>query len=283
MKTGWLIYQEEDAIRNKAFIGWFIEEASLQELSLQLVHREDLTIGIMQNKQQALIHNEPVQLPDFAIVRTIEPLLNLHLEAKGVTVFNSSAVATICNDKALSHHHINQLGLPMVDTIYSKKELMQDIPSLDYPFIVKEVSGRGGKQVFYITNKQDWLTCRKSIQGNIIMQPTAVQMGKDLRVFVVGKEIIGAVLRESTTDFRANFTLGGDARLYSLNDSEGKLIHKIIDHFDFGMVGIDFLIGHDGKLLFNEIEDVVGSRTLSACSDINILETYVGHIKQRIR
>lgn len=52
------------------------------------------------------------------------------------------------------------------------------------------------------------------------MQPTAVQMGKDLRVFVVGKEIIGAVLRESTTDFRANFTLGGDARLYSLNDSE---------------------------------------------------------------
>ncbi|MBP2077438.1 ATP-grasp domain-containing protein [Oceanobacillus polygoni] len=282
MKTGWLIYQEKDAIQNSTYIEWFIEEARLQALSLQLVHREAMKMGVVQNKQQVLIDSEPVQLPDFAIVRTIEPLLNLHLETMGVTVFNSSSVATICNDKALTHHYIHQLGLPMVDTIYSKKELMQDIPPLDYPFIVKEVSGRGGRQVFYITNEQDWLTCRKTIQGNIIMQSTAVQLGKDLRVFVVGKEIIGSVLRKSSTDFRANFTLGGEAELYLLNGSEEKLIKKIIDHFDFGMVGIDFLIGHDGTLLFNEIEDVVGSRTLSACSDINILEAYIGHIKRCI-
>lgn len=282
MKTGWLIYQEKDAIQNSTYIEWFIEEARLQALSLQLVHREAMKMGVVQNKQQVLIDSEPVQLPDFAIVRTIEPLLNLHLETMGVTVFNSSSVATICNDKALTHHYIHQLGLPMVDTIYSKKELMQDIPPLDYPFIVKEVSGRGGKQVFYITNEQDWATCRKTIQGNIIMQSTAVQLGKDLRVFVVGKEIIGSVLRKSSTDFRANFTLGGEAQLYLLNGSEEKLIKKIIDHFDFGMVGIDFLIGHDGTLLFNEIEDVVGSRTLSACSDVNILEAYIGHIKRLI-
>lgn len=60
------------------------------------------------------------------------------------------------------------------------------------------------------------------------------------------------------------------------------MIQKIIDHFDFGLVGIDFLIGHDGELIFNEIEDVVGSRTLSEISDINLLEKYVTFIKTKV-
>lgn len=189
MKTGWLIYKMEDANQNTSYIDWFIEEAQLQDLSLKLIRREDLTIGIIQNQQQVLLNNRPVELPEFAIVRTIEPLLNLHLETLGVAVFNSSAIASICNNKALTHHYIQQLGLPMVDTIYSKKVLMSDSPPLNYPIIVKEVSGRGGKQVYFITNEKDWHTCQNTIQGNIILQSADVQLGKDLRVFVVGKKL----------------------------------------------------------------------------------------------
>ena len=57
---------------------------------------------------------------------------------------------------------------------------------------------------------------------------------------------------------------------------------KIVHAFDFGMVGIDFLIGQDGHLYFNEIEDIVGSRTLSHVSDLNILKEYVTYIKDHI-
>src|SRR5690625_6839454 len=88
-------------------------------------------------------------------------------------------------------------------------------------------------------------------------------MGKDLRVFVIGKQIIAAVLRVNNNDFRANFKLGGSAFLYHLTIDEVEMINKIINHFDFGLVGIDFLIDKEGNLLFNEIEDVVGSRILS--------------------
>ncbi|MGJ9457107.1 ATP-grasp domain-containing protein [Oceanobacillus sp. CF4.6] len=282
MKTGWLIYSKEDAVQNASFIDWFIEEANKQTLALNLILREEMTIGIVKNQQCVQVRNESVDLPDFAIVRSIEPLLNLHLEALGVSVFNSSIVSSICNNKALTHHHINQLGLPMVDTIYSKRESIQDTPPLAYPFIAKEVSGRGGKQVYYIENAMDWMNCKMSIQTDIIIQSSDVQLGKDLRVFVVGKEIVAAVLRESSTDFRANYKLGGSAQLYKLNEEEENLIHQIIKTFDFGMVGIDFLIGHEDELLLNEIEDVVGSRTLSAADDVNILEKYISHIKKSL-
>jgi len=125
------------------------------------------------------------------------------------------------------------------------------------------------------------INLRESIKRYFI-QSADVMLGKDLRVFVIGKEIIAAVLRVNKNDFRANYKLGGDAILYTLSDKEKKMIQQIIDHFDFGLVGIDFLIGNNGELLFNEIEDVVGSRILSKVSDINLLEKYVTFIKNKI-
>ncbi|WP_087971812.1 ATP-grasp domain-containing protein [Oceanobacillus rekensis] len=282
MINGWIIYSKEDTMQNSSYINWFIDEANKQSLTLTLILREEMTIGIVDNKQCIQINNQVAEPPDFAIVRTIEPLLNLHMENMGVRVFNSSAISGICNNKALTHHHINQLGIPMVNTIYAKRETIQDDPPLAFPFIAKEVSGRGGKQVYFIENPMDWMNCKMSIQTDIIIQSSDVQLGKDLRVFVVGKEIIAAILRESSTDFRANYKLGGSANIYQLSDQEKKMIGRIINYFDFGMVGIDFLIGHNGELLFNEIEDVVGSRTLSIADDVNILEKYVTLIKDAL-
>lgn len=283
MQTGWLIYSKQDAQQNISYIDWFIEEARLQNLLLRLVLREDLTIGIINNARTIYFKHEIVAKPDFAVVRTIEPLLSTHLEACSVLVFNSSAIAHICNNKAHTHHHIADLAVPMVDTIFMKTENVSEQPPMTYPFVIKETTGRGGAQVYLIETPHDWTQCISNLSTHdIIIQACNVQLGKDIRVFVVGREIIGAVLRESTEDFRANFKLGGTARWYELHDKEISLIQKIINYFDFDMVGIDFLIGLDGELLFNEIEDIVGSRILSAVSDINILEQYVSHIKRKL-
>ncbi|WP_106497011.1 ATP-grasp domain-containing protein [Lentibacillus sp. Marseille-P4043] len=282
-QTGWLVYSETDAEQNRDYINWFIEEARLQEIHLELILREDLTIGIFQNQRVIHHKNKTVRLPEFTVVRTIDQLLRLHLEACGVTVFNSSHTARICNNKALTHHHVINLHIPMVDTIFSKKHTLSTNPPASFPFVLKETGGRGGKQVYYIRNIEDWKTSLAALSTDeVIIQSCDVSLGKDVRVFVVGNEIVGAVLRENTNDFRANYKLGGSATWYMLKPHEIALINKIIHSFDFGMVGIDFLIAKDGSLLFNEIEDVVGSRTLSVVSDINILKIYIKHIKTKL-
>ncbi|WP_077299279.1 ATP-grasp domain-containing protein [Virgibacillus pantothenticus] len=283
MYNGWLIYSNEDIQANKAYIDWFIEEAALQSIQLELVRREDLMIGI-HDKQQAVFRNGKVQaMPDFAVVRTIDPMLSLHLESCEILVFNNSRIATICNNKALTHHAVHQLHIPMVDTYYSKASILGTTPPLPFPFVIKDVAGRGGKQVYLITSEKEYKTCIQRLQRQeVIIQTCPVKPGKDLRVFVVGKKIVASVLRESDTDFRANYKLGGNARLYRLNEQEKNSIQTIVNAFDFGMVGIDFLISEQGELLFNEIEDVVGSRTLSAVSNENILRLYVEHINKQI-
>ncbi|WP_226376848.1 ATP-grasp domain-containing protein [Oceanobacillus halotolerans] len=280
-KTGWLIYRKEDAKQNEGFIQWFMDEASAIDISIELVYREQVQIGIMNQKLSILKDGESTSFPNFAIVRTIDPLLSSHLENIGITVYNSSYVASICNHKAMTHQEVMKLHIPMVNTIFTTKDTISPAaPPIEYPFVIKDVHSRGGKHVFYVNNERVLKeSLMKITSQDILIQDCKVQLGKDVRVFVIGKEIIAAVLRESQTDFRANFKLGGQASIYHLSSSEKQMIQKIVKHFDFGMVGIDFLINHDGTLLFNEIEDVVGSRTLSAVSDINIVKQYLHYIK----
>lgn len=278
--NGWLIYAGEDARRNKSFIDWMMEEATCAGLDLTFVSKEDLTIGVKNGNPVVLFQGKDVPLPSFAIIRTIDPMLTLQLEACGVETFNSSRVSEICNDKAKTHQYLAPHSIPMMDTFFIKgADFPPANPPLPYPYIVKRVDSRGGRDVHWIDSiKRATELADRLKEHNLILQQPAPVLGKDLRVFVVGDEIVAAILRESNSDFKANYTLGGSARLYSLSDEEKNHIHRIMKLFSFGMVGIDFLFDEEGNLLLNEIEDVVGSRTLSAKSSINIVEKYMNHI-----
>ncbi|QHE53155.1 RimK family alpha-L-glutamate ligase [Pontibacillus sp. HMF3514] len=281
-KTGWLIYIKEEAERNRSFIDMFIEEARKQGIILQLKLREAFHIGVQEHQLVCWIEGQRTELPDFAVVRTIDPLFTEQLECLGVPCFNSSDVARICNDKAKTHQFLAQQGVPMVDTLFLKGEALSSIP-FSFPLIAKEVHGRGGKNVYWVNDEDEVQELSFEPQQDLVIQKPASKLGKDLRVFVVGNKIVGAILRQNKNEFKANYTLGGSASLYELSEQERELAHKVIEPFEFGMVGIDFLFDEENHLLLNEIEDVVGSRTLYQESSINILELYVSYISSKIK
>lgn len=281
---GWLIYDQENAKQNASYIEWFHDEAKKQGIELKLIIRENLAVGVEYGSYLFRYEDEKVTLPDFVVIRTIEPILQQIFQQITLPTFNESKVAEICNHKSKTHIELNKLKIPMIPTYFATKHAPPKKPPLPYPFVVKEAVGRGGKQIYYCQSFDDWENAIQSLSTNdFLIQSADVQLGKDVRVFVIGKEIISAVLRVNKHDFRANFKLGGDAVPYTLTEADKKMIQKIIHHFDFGLVGIDFLIGHDGELIFNEIEDVVGSRTLSKVSEINLLEKYVSYIKNKVK
>lgn len=280
----WLIYRREDAITNESYIKWFIMEAKKQQIEMKLIFRDKLTIGIYNQQQILEIEHKRVQHPDFVIVRTMEPILQKHFENMNIPTYNHSSVASICNHKALTYMEINKLGVPVVPTYFLHKQSIPTYPPLPFPFVIKSATGRGGKNVYMIDNQTEWEATLPNISASELVAQSIenIQLGKDIRVFVIGKEIIAAVLRHNEHNFRANFKLGGKAIPFSLNKEMEKMVQTIISHFDFGLVGIDFLINKDDQLMFNEIEDVVGSRILSKTSDINLLERYISFIKKTL-
>ena len=114
-------------------------------------------------------------------------------------------------------------------------------------------------------------------ENGFVYQKPASDLGKDLRVWLIGGKIEAAILRESKNDFRANFCLGGRASLYLLSDEEKRLIYKIASLIKYDYIGIDFVF-NSGKIVFNEIEDSVGARMLYSLTDIDIIKRFCGHI-----
>lgn len=282
-KTGWLIYSKGDALTNHSYIEWFQEEASQQNISLMLLLREDLQVGIEQ--QQPIIKHKQLKLslPDFAIVRTIEPPINEMLEKLGIPVFNSAFISNLCNNKINTYQAMQSLGVPMTDTYFLGHQNITIDPPLPFPFIIKDAYGRGGENVQLISTEKDWKSQLENLpKSDYIIQSCDVQLGIDIRVFVIGKTIVGAVKRKNNDDFRANIKQGASAEVYTLRSQDQQMIEEIITAYDFGLVGIDFLVDHEENLLFNEIEDVVGSRTLSMTTDINLLEKYITYIKNQL-
>ncbi|WP_208591528.1 ATP-grasp domain-containing protein [Gracilibacillus suaedae] len=274
--NGWLVYRKEDSEKNHAFIDWIQTEAAKLGMELELVIYHELTYGIQDRR--LFIDWKGRDYPDFVMMRAIDPLLSRQFELLGIRVYNDSRVATIANDKAQTHQLFATYGIPMVDTNFiNKAELMKY--SFRFPIIVKEVNGRSGNQVHLLASVEDL----PSLTSERYIVQSLATPGKDLRVFVMGGKVIGSVLRESDSDFRANYTLGGKATLYRLSSSEQELVDHIISILPADFIGIDFVFDDQGGPLFNEIEDIVGSRTLTSLTDINIAKLYLEHILKSAR
>ncbi|UPM54246.1 ATP-grasp domain-containing protein [Gottfriedia acidiceleris] len=281
---GWLIYSEADAERNRTYIDWLVSGALENGFELKLLYTEDIVIGIRNGVNILYDQGKELSKPAFVIMRSISQILSSHFEEMGIRTFNNLAISTMANHKFLTHQKLSNLGIPMLDTFYYKKNTMiKSFDTVQFPCVLKNCTGRGGNEVYFINNQEELLEIvQNSNFDELLIQNVAEQLGKDLRVFIIGKEIVAAVLRYSEKDFRANFSLGGGAMLYELSQNEKEIIQKIVDHFDFDFVGIDFMFDANNQLILNEIEDVVGSRTLYTVSNIDIVSLYMDYIKKQI-
>lgn len=275
--NAWLIYDHEGAERNKDYIDYHYEVGSRYGVSFELKYVEDISESVIN------------ETPSFAVVRTIRPDINKLLEEKGIPTYNNYKVSYIANHKGRCMDYIkDNTTVPTIPTevIHSTgvKDSIKEVLSDWKSCVVKPASGHGGIGVRRVPDNDSIIDeIEKELENDdIICQPFIDGPGEDVRVYVIGKEIIAAVKRKAPEgEFRANASLGGYVERYSLNDIEIDYVNQIINQFDFGMVGIDFIIDNNNQFLFSEIEDVVGARMLyKTHPEIDILNRYINHILQ---
>lgn len=184
----------------------------------------------------------------------------------GAKVFNGAEFCRLANDKQLCYDFMQKRGIKIMPTRYSNP-----------PFVKKPKNSHGGNGVVMCRSAEEY-------DENQVCQMPASDLGKDVRVWVLGGEIVTSILRVSDTDFRSNYCLGGRAELYNLSAEETAEVQKIIDlvsplgaHY----YGIDFVFNH-GKAVFNELEDTVGARMVYDLTDIDIIDRYIEYIKSNI-
>ncbi|MBQ7203914.1 MAG: ATP-grasp domain-containing protein [Eubacterium sp.] len=198
---------------------------------------------------------------DIVINRSNDYKIAEYYESRGTRVFNPCAFTRLANDKQATYDFMQQNGIEIMPTRYRTP-----------PFVKKPLDGHGGKGVIMCQSADEY-------EENMVCQKPASDLGRDLRVWVLGDEIKAAMLRVSDSDFRSNFCLGGRAERYDLSADETAQIKKIISLVSGDYYGIDFVF-NDGKIVFNELEDAVGARMLYEYGEGDILGDYCEYIKR---
>lgn len=282
--NAWLIYDRDGAGRNKDYIAYHLELGAELGIGFKLVYADELRKPDGVTEDTGIIGLScREEKPDIAIVRTIDPGLSLLLEKEGIRVYNPAALSYIANHKGRCIEYVSSnTQVPCVPTqVLSPGDQVTDLWGAPADMIVKSASGHGGTEVFRVSTREDLERAVSviSTHDDAVIQPFIDGPGEDVRVYVVGGNIIAAVKRRAHTgEFRANASLGGDIFRYVLKPQEEDYVRQIIGSLDeIGMIGIDFMVDKDGGFIFNEIEDVVGARMLyRTYPEIDILKIYLG-------
>lgn len=299
MNIAYIIYYDEEANKNSGFIEMLKSECRKYDIALEYISFEKVNLmseSSFENKFKKIF---------FVINRTREYKLSLRFEKINVKVFHSSKITELGNNKYKTYCYLKEYfernknepkGEWIAHTVLVKADDLNNVLN-DYigkDYVIKSVDGHGGSQVFSLnddgTKHGSYRKNRDNAKNNIykalqghdcVLQKRIDSDSNDIRVYIVFGKIYAAVLRHGNDGFKSNFSLGGSVEEYFPDEEQKKIIEKFIEAFgaeQLSMAGIDFILTRDGNLIFNELEEMVGSRMLYNCSKHDIVREYVEQI-----
>jgi ribosomal protein S6--L-glutamate ligase len=209
----------------------------------------------------AITHNErSVEGLDVVIPRlgsaTAEYGMELvaHFEHVGVPSVNGAGAIELARHKWRSLRVLAEHGLPVPATFLAGAvgDLDRGVKRVGgYPLITKPFQGTQGSGIMLfetpLTMKSALLAFWNMGKNFIAQEFSPEASGRDIRVLVVGDEVIGAMERVAAEgDFRANLHRGGQARAIRASDEITDLAVRAAAAVGLGIAGVDMLrMGND--------------------------------------
>jgi len=261
MKIHTLIYTtlEKPGPATKRDIELLQEAAEKQGHTLEIVSALDCQLKFTP-KPDVLIKNKKPNDINILLVRAnfLTGSLDFHsglikqFELMGIPIINKHLPVLRAKNKQRNLQTLSKHNIPIPKTYIIRSpeyadDVVNDIGS--YPVIIKTIAGSHGQGVSIVESGRGL----KSIIGMIVSDrnsaPLIVQEyikeseGKDIRVFILGKRIIGAMERIATQkdEFRSNFHLGGRVRVAEMSRKEKDVAFAAVKACGLDMAGVDIL------------------------------------------
>lgn len=224
----------------------------------------------------------------------------------GITMYNSISSIGICDDKSETQRvlqnwnrtHPFEEQIPLIPTImapmtypnvgYGNTEFVDHIcEALGLPMIIKECFGSFGQQVYKADTKQEVLQLTKKLEGvPFLYQKYLVNShGVDVRLQVVGQEVVASMKRYSVTeDFRANLSNGGIMENYQPSEAECQLAVNTIKALGLDFGGVDLLFSKGPVQEADTVCEVNSNahfRNISECTGINVAQHIMKYVIAR--
>jgi len=293
--NGWIIHKK--ALGENLEVKRLVEEFEKRDIKVRVVNPKDVDIFVDRDDRKSIIvDGKPRKLPDFVLPRTgsgttyfIKAIIR-HLERLGVVLINGSDSIDNVKDKLYSQQILGQSNLPVPKTMLVKHPINLELveKNLNYPMIVKTLSGSYGSGVFMVDDRKQFRQLMKMAEltkpsYNIIIQECIEDsLGKDLRVLVVNGKVVGCMMRQSIDgDFRANITRGGEAIPYQVDEDIEWIAGECSRLLNLDIAGVDLLF-NEGTYTICEVNSAPGFEGMEKFTKVNVGEKIVNYVVKKI-
>jgi ribosomal protein S6--L-glutamate ligase len=206
----------------------------------------------------------------------------------GVKVINPPRAVEVCVDKYLTGVRLLAAGLPTPPTFVAQRteEAMYGFSQLGGDVVIKPLFGAEGRGLQRISDPElAWRTFRVlEVSGQVIyLQQYVPHRGYDVRVFVLGDQVLAAMQRFARDDdWRTNAARGGITRPWPLDANLIELACRAARAVDCPVAGVDLLPDQQNRWWVVEVNAVPGWKALSATCRIDVARALWRYVRSQI-
>jgi ribosomal protein S6--L-glutamate ligase len=230
-------------------------------------------------------------IPNGSLEQIIYRVDALHwIEGRGIPVVNSPRAIERSVDKFYTTALLQQAGLPVPETVVCERadDAMAAIRRMldgGGEAIIKPIFGSMGHGLVRITDAElAWRVVRplEQMRSVFYVQRAIEHGGRDVRLFVVGGRVVGAIERTARAgDWRTNVARGGSARAIEPPALWHLYATTAAAAVGADYAGIDLLLSPTGEVFVLEVNGIPGWQGLQAATGVDVAAAIIAQLESR--
>lgn len=272
------------------------EEKMLEEKAIELGHDTKMVDAKVTQVNTESKKND-FDFGDVVLERCVSYFRGLHftacLEFLDVPVINKYEVANNCGNKMITSLLLKKHNVPTPKTYFSfaPEAALENLEKVGYPLVIKPIVGSWGRGVIPLKDRETAdaiIEVRELSDGPLdriyYLQEMIKRPPRDIRVIVVGDQVISAMYRTSSGGFKTNIALGAEPILCEITKELEDVCMKASRAVGGGILGVDVMEDEKRGLVVHEVNNTVEFKGLSKVSKKNVPKEMIDFaIKQAIK
>jgi RimK family alpha-L-glutamate ligase len=236
-------------------------------------------------------------IPDGSLEQIIYRVDALHwIEERGVMVMNSPRAIERSVDKFYTTALMQEAGLATPETVVCERaaEAMAAIRAMlkgsgigdGGDVVIKPIFGSMGHGMTRVSDPDvafRVVRALEQVRAVFYVQRAVDHGGRDVRVFVVGGAVLGAIERLAPEgEWRTNVSRQGTALPFELPPEWSALAVRAAAAIGADYAGVDLLPARDGRVFVLEVNGIPGWQGLQQATGIDVAGAIVDHLAIRV-
>jgi RimK family alpha-L-glutamate ligase len=228
-------------------------------------------------------------VPNGSLEQIIYRMDALHwIEQRGVPVMNSPRAIERSVDKFYTSALLQEAGLPTPETVVceSMADAMAAVRAMG-DVILKPIFGSMGHGMVRVSDPEvafRVLRTLEQLRPVFYVQRAVDHDGRDVRVFIIGGRVLGAIERRARPgEWRTNVSNGGLARPFDLPTAWAQLALRAAAAVGADYAGVDLLPARDGAVFVLEVNGIPGWQGLQRATGLDVAGAIIEHLIGRVQ